>query len=193
MRRRGFTLVEVAISSALTVALTIVVLAWVRSVASVAGEAPEHQATRRTALAVQSQFALDLERSGSCDAQRLGSSVHSISTNHLSFWSDVDGDRDRDLVRWEVSEGELVRSVEPGGGGCTTTGEAVPKVVARGVRSGEAGKFVAVRDGADVVLGSTQSCTSVPDPCRYGAVRMRLVLDDGAGPVVVLHTARLPE
>jgi hypothetical protein len=190
-RRQGFTLVEIAISSALSVALIVIVLAWVRNVAAVTGTAPEHQATRRVAAVVEAQFISDTERAGACDEQRLGSAVHSVSPTHVSFWADVDGDRRRDLVRWEVLDGALVRSIESGAGGCSTSGAPAVRVQARGVREGGAGKFVPVAGGSDVMVNSSVSCSAVPDPCRYGAIRFRVVLDEGAGPVVVLHTARL--
>jgi hypothetical protein len=187
--RRGFTLIEAAVTSALASALLLVVLSWVGAIGDLASQSPARQHTRRNAFAVESYLIADVDRAGPCDAARLASPLEEIGANTMTLHLDTDADGVVDRVRWDHDGTSLTRTVWAGVGNCVFSTEPNARTVATDVRAGGGAHFAAVLGGIDVTSDGMISCSAVPDPCRFDGVRVRAVLDPGAGgPQAILRT-----
>jgi hypothetical protein len=189
---RAFTLVEAVISAALSAALMLVVLAWVGAVSDVASEAPARSGTLRSAQVLEASLLADFDRAGPCDALRSGSPVAAVGPDRLVLHADVDRDGQMDSVEWVVSGGLVTRTVRAGTDNCEFAQTGVTRVMADEAQMSPDAPFVPLINGAALTIDELVICAGVPDPCRYNAIVVDVVLEAASGgPVMVNRTVAL--
>lgn len=151
-RRRGATLLEVAIASAIASVMLAMVGAWIVSLVALTRGMAEMPRAQLADARVLSDLTRDAANARPCNAVGLSTPIWSISRTTVTFTLDATGDGVADQVSWQVLGDQLVRQVHPGVGGCALAEEADPAVViAVGVRAkdtaGTEWYFAPLRDG----------------------------------------------
>jgi prepilin-type N-terminal cleavage/methylation domain-containing protein len=174
--RRGFTLLEVAIASALTGVLLILVLQWVGQLARTGALGGiQHQAERDVQW-VATRFQRDVDASVPCDVARRETSLASVSATAISFYVDEDADGTADLVRWELEGTKLLRSVAVATSPCSFAAFDEAVVVTDLVRSGTTTLVDVMTGGVLAPATATVSCLGEQAACPWRAAALRAVL-----------------
>lgn len=127
--RRGFTLLEVAVATALTGVLMVMVLTWVGQLARSGALGGVQRQAERDASWVLTNLARDAGAAGPCDTDNLRPALAEMGKTTLSLHVDDDLDGVRDLVTWTVANGAVERAVFLAESPCVFSAEAASEVV----------------------------------------------------------------
>ena len=188
--RRGATLLEVAVASAIASIMLAMVGAWIVSLVALTRGMAEMPRAQLADTRVLGDLTRDAANARPCNALGLSTPVQAISRTTVTFSLDATGDAIPDAVTWSVLGDTLVRQVHPGVGGCTLAEEAdAAVVVATGVRSkdtaGSEWYFAPVREGE---LIDWSACT-VAGECLADAVAVDITTLTGGQPVATRFDA----
>jgi prepilin-type N-terminal cleavage/methylation domain-containing protein len=128
-RRRGFTLLEVAVATALTGVLMVMVLTWVGQLARSGALGGIQRQAERDATWVLTNLSRDAGAAGPCDTDNLRPTLAAMGKTTLSLHVDDDLDGVRDLVTWTVANGAVERAVFLAEAPCAFSADASSEVV----------------------------------------------------------------
>lgn len=188
--RRGATLLEVAVASAIASIMLAMVGAWIVSLVALTRGMAEMPRAQLADTRVLGDLTRDAANARPCNPLGLSTPVQGISRTTVTFSLDATGDAIPDAVTWSVLGDTLVRQVHPGVSGCTLAEEADPAVVvATGVRAkdtaGTEWYFAPVREGA--LLDWSECATS--GECLADAVAVDITTLTGGQPVATRFDA----
>lgn len=127
--RRGFTLLEVAVATALTGVLMVMVLTWVGQLARSGALGGVQRQAERDATWVLTNLSRDAGAAGPCDTDNLQPALAQMGKTTLSLHVDDDLDGVRDLVTWTVANGAVERAVFLAEAPCEFSSDASSEVV----------------------------------------------------------------
>lgn len=186
-RHRAFTLLEVAVATALTGLLMVMVLQWVGQLARSGALGGVQRQAERDVQWVYTNMARDAAAAGPCDLDGLKPALSGMSATTLGLFVDADEDGVRDLVTWSVANGAVVRSVQLATAPCVFATTRSDVVLTDMVRAGTTTVFQPISGGvvsaapssAVSCLASVQSCAT--SGSQWAAARVMLVLAKADG------------
>jgi prepilin-type N-terminal cleavage/methylation domain-containing protein len=194
--RRGYTLPEVLVSSALTGLLMLGVLRFVVGLMGVSSTHAELAAPRLTGRLVAEQWRDDLAAATTCDPQGVGSVLLVQHPDEIAFHLHADADPNVDVVWWRLrvtspggieldgttspDRGVLERAVVPGAGSCVFADVApaqgwVP-IASSVERVGAESVFAYAGDGSEY----RGSCLATPQRCLVSSVSVLIAPSSSA-------------
>ena len=182
-RRRGYTLVELAVVTLLTAVLVFGMVRWLVGVGVLARTGIDDAADGRRA-AVVAQLRRDVDSAVHCDPRALDARVRELAADRLSIVAQVDADAAFELVSWRLEGSRLERSEVELGADCTGSAAGWAPW-ADGV---ESFSLASVVDGEEVSAGTAGACVdSFLLRCQVDAVSVSFTLSgDPATERVVL-------
>lgn len=178
--RRGYTIVEIALVSALSSILILIALRWVGGITTVTiggMEDAQSQRARSVILVVEE----DLRRAQHCDPSGLDSPLVSVTSDAVTVLADSDADGDVEKITWRLSGSYVERAVLADQGNCVFA--APDENDWRRVLSGVSdATFTAVSGGSRDNDGSLYGTCESPEDlvCAVQAVELHLVTQNGA-------------
>jgi type II secretory pathway component PulJ len=118
-RRRGFTLVELAVASTLGLVMILLALSLVAALVSAHATNVSTNAVQRDLGFVTEQMRKDFNNAQVCDPGGLGVPLRNLTESEAQLWVDTNADGKLDVIWWRWSDGQLQRAVVPGDGTCT--------------------------------------------------------------------------
>jgi len=188
--RRGFTVLETAVSLGLSAVILVSLVLWVSTLMRTTTSAIELVASNRQADSVSSRLTQDLLGLVPCSKDGASPSVVRFTATSLGFFSDVvdssgvpGRDGDADYVLWSFTDPALTRAVVPGSGSCPSTlptpsGELI---LAPSVSLDDGVPMFVAFDGTEELVAE-EDCLPSAMFCRPTSLRVRLVVDDDDQP-----------
>jgi hypothetical protein len=192
-RRRGaaraFTLLEVAVATALTGVLMVMVLQWVGQLARSGALGGIQRQAERDSTWVYMNLARDAAAAGPCDTDNLKPALAGMSKLELQLHVDDDLDGIRDLVTWTVSNNTVKRSVVKASVPCDFSGPKVTNVVLSDmVMAGTTEVFRPLSGGDDTARAAValSNCVASATSCSttgasWTGVRITLIFVSAKG------------
>lgn len=173
------TLLEVVISSVLTLALVTVIVKWSGVLQIVASSATARNDSQRAGALISARLGSDVEQATGCDALRRDHPVEEISNSRLVLLSDTTADGVADRVTWSIQGSTLKRVVEAGLGSCTYGTVTYSANVVDNIDASSPASFIALAGGSAVELTTPLYCAQDPTQCQFQAIRLRLTIIGG--------------
>lgn len=174
-RREGFSLIEVVIVAAIAVGVLFVIVSLRGNVSNLENVITQKLASRQDIE--QTLQILVTEIRSASPASNGSYAIESASTSSISFYSDVDGDKVYEKVRYSISTSTISRGVtEPTGNPFqyVTSSEAVTTVV-RNLVNTTSTPFLTYYDSN--YTGSEAAMTSPIDVTKIRVVKVSLYAD----------------
>jgi len=172
VKRRGYTLVELAVVTLLTAVLVFGMVRWLVGVGVLARTGIDDAADGRRG-AVVAQLRRDVESVVHCDPRARDARVRELASDRLSVVAQVDQDEAFELVSWRLEGARLERSEVELDEDCVADAGAWA-VWADGV---ESFSLASVVDGVEVSLGTSGVCLdSFAARCQVDAVSVSFTL-----------------
>lgn len=185
-RRRGFTILETAVSLGLSSVILVALVLWVSTVMRTTTSAIELVASNRQASAVSARLEQDMLALTPCDSAGFAPAIVQFTSTSLGLFADVvdssgvpGQDGSADYVLWSFADPSLSRGVVPGTGSCPTT-LPVPTTTlefASAVAFLESSPMFTAYDGTEELVAE-EDCLPVSTRCRVTSLRVRMVVDD---------------
>ena len=176
---RAMTLLEVVISSVLTLALVTVIVKWSGVLQIVASSATARNDSQRAGTLISARLGSDVEQSTGCDLLRRDHPVEEISNSRVVLLSDVTSDGIPERVTWSLQGTTLKRVVEAGLGSCTYGTVTYSANVVDNIDASSPASFMALTGGTAVELTTPLYCAQDPTQCQFQAIRLRLTIIGG--------------
>jgi len=196
-RRRGFTILETAVSLGLSSVILVALVLWVSTLMRTTTSAIELVASNRQADAISTRLEQDMLALVPCAPDGTSPAIVEFTASSFGFFADVvdasgvpGRDGDADFVRWSFLDPSLTRAVVPGSGTCPSS-LPVPLAsltLAPSVSLIDTVPMFLAYEGTDPLVAE-EDCLPVTLFCRPTSVRVRLVVDDndqpGSAPVTL--------
>ena len=179
--RRAVTLLEIVVASVLTLTLVTALVEWSQVIQKMASAGTARVDASRTATLVSVRLATDFDNASGCDQLRRGRSIATISSSELVLLGDVTGDLLADRVSWAITGDRIVRTVEPGEGGCSFAPASAPSVVTDKVKTSAAAHFSVVSDGSLSAVAGVIDCVLQPASCSFDSVVIDVTFEGEQG------------
>lgn len=176
---RAMTLLEVVLSSVLTLALVTVIVKWSGVLQIVASSATARNDSQRAGALISTRLGSDVEQATGCDVLRRDHPVEEISNSRVVLLSDVTGDGVAERVTWSIQGSVLKRVVEAGLGSCTYGTVTYSANVVDNIDASSPSSFTVLTGGSDVELTTPLYCAQDPTQCQFQAIRLRLTILGG--------------
>lgn len=194
-RRRGFTVVEVAVAAALSSLLLLLVIRWVLSLLGATTTSVELAGATRDTGYLADMLAADFAAAGGCDPLGLDVPLAAVAPDSFVLYADVTApgggpdagpDGTVDVVAWRVGNGTVSRAVVAGDGSCTVDLSGADwRTVAVAARAVPAGGWAVAgyRNGvAHTSPADYGTCTGLDaERCLYDTLRVRVDLQTVTG------------
>lgn len=175
-RRRGYTIVELAVVAVISTALVAGLVSWAVSVGAVA-HGTLGQSAANELLIAQAQLRDDFQHVQFCTANAVDARVRDVTADNVVLISDIDSDGVVETVGWRLLNENLERSVAEMGPDCTT-GTFTEWVVWASNIDAES-SFSVVAGGLIVLDGTAGLCLNEFLPrCAIDAIRTDLTQTD---------------
>ena len=176
---RAMTLLEVVISSVLTLALVTVIVKWSGVLQIVASSATARNDSQRAGTLISARLGSDIEQATGCDVLRRDHPVEEISNSRLVLLSDTTADGVADRVTWSIQGSSLKRVVEAGLGSCTYGTVTYSASVVDNIDASSPASFTVLSGGSAVELTTPLYCAQDPTQCQFQSIRLSLTIIGG--------------
>lgn len=195
--RRAFTVLETVVALAISSLILLALVLWVSSLMRSTTSAIQMSASNRSVRTVSSRLEADIIELEPCAPNGTSPALVKFTAADLGFYADVvdssgipGSDGLPDYVLWRFDGSTLARGVLPGDGTCPTSPPSVETYLVFQ-------STVSLLDGAPVfsvyrgtvLLDPEEDCLAITAFCRADSLRLRALLDDavdeGAAPTTL--------